>query len=565
MTPVHTLWQLLQKNLVILLNAGALVGTTMVTSFLGFAYWWVATRLYTPEAVGFASALISAMSLLGTVSMLGLGTLLTGELPHQSGKEWGLINAALIVVGVTGTGIGLIFALLAPLLSQNLGDLGLHIANSIPFALGVGFTALTMVLDQALIGILRGDLQLWRNTLFAAIKLISLLLCGLFLSPGTGIIIYITWLVGNMVSLVILLSGRKPKAATPKTPETMLSASFLISREADTLLPCPDCDVLSPQNARFCSHCGYPLSPTLTLASVRPQLLFEYGALTPPEIPIFRKNGQILGEVCPECKHASPDLARFCTSCGYPLTPTMAIVSLKASKTGLTGARNPTQHMPAQSEKNSFLPQWQILRELGKAALQHHLLNLILLLPPLVLPILVTVQLSATENAWFYISFMLANFLFSLTYALSTVLYALSSAQPSIVAQKIRFTLGLSFIVSLAANLILQPGAGLLLEIFGHAYADQATWCLRLLSLAVFPLIIISHYVALCRIQNRITAVILPVVAGAIIELAGAILGAHLSGLEGLSLGWLVGLSIESLYMLRTVYRAAYPISAATP
>jgi hypothetical protein len=215
--------------------------------------------------------------------------------------------------------------------------------------------------------------------------------------------------------------------------------------------------------------------------------------------------------------------------------------------------------VPGHSEKNSFLPQWDILHKLRGAALQHHLLNLILLVPPLILPILVTVQLSATENAWFYISFMLANFVFSLTYALSTVLYAMGSAQPSLLAQKIRLTLGLSFITSLGANLILQPGAGLLLGIFGHAYADQAAWCLRILSMGVFPLIIISHYVALCRIQNRLISVILPIAAGAIIELAGAVIGAHLSGLVGLSLGWLAGLLLESLYMVRAVYKAAFP------
>src|SRR5579872_968981 len=88
--------QVAKKHLVMLLNAGSLVGTTLVTSGLGFVYWWVATRLYTPGAVGLASALISVMTLLGTLSMLGIGTLLTGELPRQQGKEWALIAVSLL-------------------------------------------------------------------------------------------------------------------------------------------------------------------------------------------------------------------------------------------------------------------------------------------------------------------------------------------------------------------------------------------------------------------------------------------------------------------------------------
>jgi len=220
------------------------------------------------------------------------------------------------------------------------------------------------------------------------------------------------------------------------------------------------------------------------------------------------------------------------------------------------------QTAPEQDERHRFQPQWALLRQLGGAALRHHLLNLILLVPPLILPLLVTVQLSATENAWFYVSFMLANLVFSLTYALSTVLYAVSSAQPSSLGSTLRLTLGLAFITGLGANLVLQPGAGLLLGIFGHVYADQAAWCLRLLSLAVFPLIIISHYITVCRIQNRIASVMLPVTIGAIIELVGAAIGAHLDGLAGLSLGWLAGLILEALYMVRAVSQAAFSVPA---
>jgi O-antigen/teichoic acid export membrane protein/ribosomal protein L37E len=560
MESIRTLLQLAQKNLVMLFNAGSLVGTTVVTSLLGFAYWWVATRLYTPGAVGLASAMISAMTLLSTVSMLGLGTLLTGELPRQPGKEWGLIDAALIIVGGAGTVTGIVFALLAPFLSSDLGSLGTNVASSILFALGVGFTALTMVLDQALIGILRGDLQLWRNTLFAAIKLVTLFLIGLFLSPGAGMIIYVTWLIGNVVSLVVIFFGQKPKAAVQETPGKRSLSGSLTGLEKSMTLPCPDCGTYSPKSARFCSNCGYPLSPTVEMASVRPQLFFEYGMLGFLEVSGSKGSNTLPGNLCPDCGHDAPDMARFCICCGYPLTPTIQRASLKINQPRLAIEKEHTQAVPEQSKKNTFLLQWDILHKLRGAALQHHLLNLILLVPPLILPILVTVQLSATENAWFYISFMLANFVFSLTYALSTVLYAMSSAQPSVLAQKMRLTLGLSFMTSLGANLLLQPGAGLLLGIFGHAYADQAAWCLRILSMGVFPLIIISHYVALCRIQNRLISVILPIASGAIIELAGAAIGAHLSGLAGLSLGWLAGLILESLFMVRTVYRAAFPV-----
>lgn len=61
---VRILLRWIGNNSVMLINAGALVGTTVVTSMLGFAYWWLAARRFPPEAVGVASA-SAAMVLLG--------------------------------------------------------------------------------------------------------------------------------------------------------------------------------------------------------------------------------------------------------------------------------------------------------------------------------------------------------------------------------------------------------------------------------------------------------------------------------------------------------------------
>src|SRR5438034_69634 len=146
----------------------------------------------------------SYITLLVTVCMLGLGTLLIGELKHQPGKEESLISAALIVVGVVGGCFGIVFALVAPYLSADFDALRANIQIIILFALGVSLTAITLVLDQAFIGLLRGELQLWRNSLFALVKLAALFVIGLWFSNKVGMTIYATWVVGIVLSLVIL-------------------------------------------------------------------------------------------------------------------------------------------------------------------------------------------------------------------------------------------------------------------------------------------------------------------------------------------------------------------------
>ncbi len=391
-----SLFPWVKANSVLLLNAASLVSTTAVTSVLGFAYWWAAARLFPPDAVGLASAAISAMTLLGTVSTLGLGTLLIGELPRQPGKA---VSESFLALRANGGVIAF-------------------------FALGVGLTAVTLVLDQSLIGLLQGKLQLGRNTLFALAKLIALLLVGLLLWQKNWFALYATWSVASLFSLLALV---------------------------------------------------------------------DY---------VLRK-GRIW--------------------------------------------------------RREHRPQWNLLRKLGPSALQHYALNMILQIPDKVLPVLVTVILSVTANAGFYVASMLASFVYVGSSALTMVLYATTSADPSALVQRSRLTIGIALLVCSVASIILFLGARPLLLLFGHAYAEQATWSLRLLGLAAFPLIIKNHYIALCRIEQRIVPALLPLAICCALELIASATGAHLGGLVGLSLGWLLALIVEAVFMFHPVYTMVRP------
>lgn len=413
------LFQWIKTNTVLLWNASSLVSTTAVTSVLGFAFWWIAARFFRTEAVGLASAAISAMSLLGTICTLGLGTLLIGELPRQQGKAFSLTSAALLLVLGVGMLVGSFFALATPLLSSDLTALRDNVGVVAFFALGIGLTAVTMVLDQALVGLLQGGLQLKRNIWFAVAKLIALLLFGLFLHQKSWFSLYVAWVIGS---------------------------------------------------------------------------IYSFGSI--------------------------------------------ALYVLRTKRTW----------------RREDVPQWILLRKLGPSAVQHYALNMILQVPNLILPILVTVILSASANASFYVAAMLANFVFVVPNALTTALYATTSMETSALGKRSRFTLGIALLVCCAANIVVFVGARPLLLLFGHTYAQDATWTLRLLGLAAFPLVIKNHYTAFCRIQRRITSALLPLVVFSFFEIAMAALGAHLGGLFGLSLSWLLVLLVEAAFLFRPVY-----------
>ena len=247
----------------VLRNAVSLFGSTAVTSGLGFAFWALAARAYPLEAVGIASAAISAMQLIATVGILGLGTLIIGEVAASRSAS-ALISTASLVATACSVVLAAGYVLTAPLLSEHLGALGAGVVGPATFVAGVALTAFTLVLDQACIGLHRGGLQFWRNTVFSAVKL-ALLPLGLLLDPGLGALaVYGVWLLGNVVSLVTFLGHARRGGLRPRLrPEWTLLRALrgtalthhwlnLASQAPRLALPVMVAGVLSPElNAAF--------------------------------------------------------------------------------------------------------------------------------------------------------------------------------------------------------------------------------------------------------------------------------------------------------------------------
>jgi len=185
----------------ILTNSGSLTGAVIVTALLGLPYWSLAARAFSTEVVGFAAALVAAMTLLGTLGMLGLGTLLAGEFARDEGDHRGHLVPALVLAAFAGAALGIAFGIAAP---RRLGleQLGGKPGSIAIFATGAGLTSLSLVLDQALIGLQRGGLQLARNVLFAVAKLalVAIAATGALTLGGVGL--YATWVAGLVLSLL---------------------------------------------------------------------------------------------------------------------------------------------------------------------------------------------------------------------------------------------------------------------------------------------------------------------------------------------------------------------------
>ncbi len=400
----------------ILSNGAYLTLSTVVTSGLGFVYWWLAARLFSQEAIGLASATTSVMMLLATVGLLGLETLLISELP-KSKRKGELLFLSLLVAGGTSLLLALGFAFVAPQVSTELAAFFQTPSAYFFYSLGVGLCALTFIFDAAMIGLLRGDWHFWRNLVFSVAKLLLLFVANR--ADPSGLSIYNTWLIALLLSL----------------------------------------------------------AAAVWLVSVGNRRIF-------------------------------------------------------------------------------YKPNLSLLRQQGRSALSHYLLNLSLQAPRLVLPLLVTILVSAKANASFYLAWMLISFAFMVPSHLASVLHAVGSGDTKQLSQKLRFTLLISLSLSAVATLLLIVLAPWLLSFFGSDYSSSA-FSLRLLALAIIPTVIKFYFVTVCRVLDDLRDATRYSVIGATAEILFAVVGGYVGGLEGLAIGLFIALSLQALIMSKKIYTVA--------
>src|SRR5207237_7793968 len=131
------------------------------------------------------------------------------ELPKMPGRQGNLISTCVLVAGTVAAAGGILYEIVAYLLDSGLREaLGSPLAAAL-LLVGMALNAATLVLDEGLVGLLRGRLQLVRNAYFAVGKLALLAVLALLPVTGTGTGILGTWVGGIVASVALLLWSQR--------------------------------------------------------------------------------------------------------------------------------------------------------------------------------------------------------------------------------------------------------------------------------------------------------------------------------------------------------------------
>jgi len=204
-------------------NAFYLMLNTGIMALFGLFFWIVVARFYTEAEVGLGSAIISAMSLLSIISLVGLNISLVRFLPH-SDKPQELINScytlggliSLVVAGIFLAGLGFWSPALA-FVRQN----AIFASAFIVFTM---LWTLQSLVNYTFVARRRAGFVLSKGIIFSVLKLAFPILFVLFFHTF-GIVA--SWGVAMAVAVVVSIFTFLPRVQHSYKPVPTLKLNLL--------------------------------------------------------------------------------------------------------------------------------------------------------------------------------------------------------------------------------------------------------------------------------------------------------------------------------------------------
>jgi O-antigen/teichoic acid export membrane protein len=179
-------------------TAHLLMLNTVMTAGLGFAFWILAARLYSPERVGINSALIAVLMTVSTLCQVNLGSVFVRFLP-ESTRPARLIVLGYVVAGGFSLVVAACVALIAPQVASGLSVLGSNRLIGVIWVVSVALWCVFALQDGALVGLRAARWVPVENTSFGVLKIVALVILAAF---GAAQGVLLAWVLPMAILVV---------------------------------------------------------------------------------------------------------------------------------------------------------------------------------------------------------------------------------------------------------------------------------------------------------------------------------------------------------------------------
>jgi len=183
-------------------NSLFLMASTGIMAVVGFFFWIVVARLYSPESIGLGGSLISVVSLLISLSTLGLPHTLIRFL-SSSKKPNEQISMSLLLTAGMAVIVSISFWFISRYFLTELHSLINSPLNWLLFSIALIIGSWTTIIDSVFIAFKRTQWILLENTITSLSKLLIIFFFSSFLGFGIFLSNYVGISIAFIISLII--------------------------------------------------------------------------------------------------------------------------------------------------------------------------------------------------------------------------------------------------------------------------------------------------------------------------------------------------------------------------
>lgn len=189
-----------------------------------------------------------------------------------------------------------------------------------------------------------------------------------------------------------------------------------------------------------------------------------------------------------------------------------------------------------------FIPKINVdlVKSIAKFSFGNYIAASLTQLPNLILPIIITNQLSPKISAFYYISMMIANFLYVIPSATAESLFAEGSHNVKSMKVQSQRSAKIIFAIATPAMIGIILFGKLILSFFGKEYVLQGYPFLVILTLSTIFLSVTRIFSTILKVNHKINELIISYIVSTIAILFFSYFFIHL-GLVGIGYAWLIG------------------------
>lgn len=148
-------------------NSIYLMATTGVMAAFGFFFWLICTHIFTPDQIGVGTALISAMTLISFISLLGFNSTFVRVLPNSQNRNNEINTGSILVIGAAAI-IAIGYSWLVPYIAPSLSVIHANFWYTTGFVIMVALASINSLTDSIFIAYRAAQYTLITDGLFTA-------------------------------------------------------------------------------------------------------------------------------------------------------------------------------------------------------------------------------------------------------------------------------------------------------------------------------------------------------------------------------------------------------------